>query len=133
MDLFPDAPVGIDALNHLDHAEIREAWPQTLSDLLDIFEAELRHEEISDGRAQRLAQRLVQALASYCGGKQTYLPTGERLATAMRDKRIWHEFTGNNIRELMVKYGLTDRQIYNVLARQRALYKGRVQLRLSGL
>lgn len=127
MDLFQDLPIDADAIDHLAEPEIREAWPQTLNDLLDIFEAELRHDGIADDRSQRLAQRLTRALSSYCGGQQTYIPTGERLELAFRDKQIWRDFTGSNASDLARRHKLTERQIYNVLARQRALYKSRIQ------
>ncbi|WP_027714917.1 Mor transcription activator family protein [Desulfuromonas sp. TF] len=53
------------------------------------------------------------------GGEQVYIPKGLALALTERDYEIWRKFTGSNSFALAKEYGLTERQIYSILARVR--------------
>jgi Mor family transcriptional regulator len=69
----------------------------------------------------------VSALGQYCGGRQRYLPTGERLLLALRDRRIWKEWRGNNEAEMLARYAITQRRLQQILAEQRAIHTRKFQ------
>lgn len=110
-----------DGLDDLDGDEIRHAWPQTLVDMVASVEAALRRDGVSDDEASRWAVRAVRAVALMAGGRQIYIPTGEQLDRAVRDREIWRKFKGNNIPALAREYGMSERRIYNIVRAQRAL------------
>lgn len=45
------------------------------------------------------------------GGLQLYFPKMDAFLVARRDARIRREFTGDNFRELAIRYGLSERWI----------------------
>ncbi|WP_255309083.1 Mor transcription activator family protein [Leminorella grimontii] len=49
------------------------------------------------------------------------------LRAALRDYEIYAQFCGNNIDELIEKYGLTQSHIYDILRKQRQLHRRRYQ------
>ncbi|MNV53510.1 Mor transcription activator family protein [compost metagenome] len=66
------------------------------------------------------------------GGRAYYIPTGEHLKAALRDRAIWDEFNGRNIDQLARKHGLSVPQTYAVVAEQRELTRRRNQFDLFG-
>mgnify|MGYP001588355692 CR=1 FL=1 len=66
---------------------------------------------------------MIRALAVHYGGRAFYLPSNYRLDLALRDARIYAEFSGGNIRNLAENYQLTRQQIYSIITAQRALRK----------
>lgn len=128
-DLF-DADIPEDVLDHLDEAEIRGAWPQSLVDMLQVVEVELRHKGFDDAEAGRIAGWALQALARYFGGRMWYLPKGEKLANALRDREIFRAMRRGGAKALAVRYGLTEQRIYEIYREQRTLYQRRHQCEL---
>ncbi|WP_341536404.1 Mor transcription activator family protein [Aeromonas veronii] len=61
------------------------------------------------------------------GGRAYYIPTGDHLKAALRDRAIWDEFNGRNIDQLARKHGLSVPQTYAVVAEQRQLTRLRYQ------
>lgn len=120
-----------DILAHLDdvNQDDPRAWPQTLADLVDVFTDHLHRKPLTDAKtedtARRAAQELIVVLANYFGGRQVYLPRDEKLRLALRDNQIWRDFNGTNIGALEKRWKLTRQQIYNIIAKQRALHKNR--------
>ncbi|MFM5201574.1 Mor transcription activator family protein [Aeromonas caviae] len=66
------------------------------------------------------------------GGRAYYIPTGDHLKAALRDRAIWDEFNGRNIDQLARKHGLSVPQTYAVVAEQRQLTRRRHQPDLFG-
>lgn len=126
-DMLEGDPLPDDLLEHLDDPEIRHAWPQLLSDLVAVIEHDYRALRLDADQARRLAMVAVRAVSRYAGGRQIYIPVGEQLDRALRDREIWERWRGNNMSELCRDYGLTERQIYDILRRQRALARRRHQ------
>jgi len=122
-DMFglPDEPLP------LDEAELRHAWPQSLVDMLDVVAAAHARKGVDPAQARDYAFTALAALAEYHGGRMWYLPFGDGLALALRNKRIWHAFRGDNVHELSREYDLSEMAIYKILAEQRALHRRRVQ------
>lgn len=125
-DLFGD-DVPADALEHMKDPEIRGKWPKALADLVEVIEASM----IRAGDAPELAQRrafvIVRALSHYAGGRQLYIPRGDTLERALRDRQIWGKYTGKNIEDLAAEFGLTTITVYSVIAEQRVLHRKRIQ------
>ena len=130
-DLFDTehATVG-DLFDHLDNIpanEIYHKWPSTLSDIIEILKCELIRQGEDLDKAQGSAAKLVGVMAHYFGGKSVYLPTGEVLKDALRNVKIYQEFDGKNVPELVSKYRLSESHIYAILREQRALLRKRYQ------
>ena len=130
MDLFNEPEAWASLLERLDQipvAELSAKWPKALSDLVDVLGAELKRSGMAESQAARLARRLAMAQAHYMGGRAYYIPTGDNLKAALRDRAIWDEFNGRNIDQLARKHGLSVPQTYAVVAAQRVLNRGRDQ------
>lgn len=125
-DLFGD-DIPDDALEHMQSPEIRAKWPKALADLVSVIEAaHLRAGDAPDV-AQRRAFVTVRALSNYAGGRQLYMPKGDVLERALRDREIWGKYTGRNIDDLAESFDLTVVQVYSIIAEQRALHRQRIQ------
>ncbi|MBZ9574396.1 Mor transcription activator family protein [Modicisalibacter sp. MOD 31.J] len=116
-----------DALERLQDPEILKKWPQGLSDMLSVIESAHRRAGDDDETARIRAFRAVRALAGFAGGRSFYVPKGEALERALRDREIWESFDGGNVSTLATRYHLTEAQIYSILAEQRKLARDRVQ------
>lgn len=116
-----------DALDQIKDPEITKKWPQALTDMLSVIEAAYRQRGDDDKTARTLAFIAVRALAHYHGGHIFYLPKGEQIDRALRDREIFECFNGTNVSELASKYNLNDVRIYKILAEQRKLARDRHQ------
>ncbi|MDN3524333.1 Mor transcription activator family protein [Halomonas sabkhae] len=125
LDLGFDIPD--DALARMQDPEILRKWPQGLSDMLTVIHAALRRAGDDDDTARDRAFRAVRALAHYGGGRSLYVPQGQQLERALRDREIWERFDGSNVSELAAWTKLTEAQIYSILAEQRKLARDRLQ------
>lgn len=66
---------------------------------------------------QQLGEEGAQSLVKLCADEEVYIPKAKAHMLARRNALIVQEYTaGVKVPELVRKYGLTDRQIYNVLA-----------------
>lgn len=130
-DLFANDPHVVELLTRLDQvpsSELTAKWPKALSELVDILAAELTRSGMQAEQATCLSRRLAMVLAHYMGGRAYYIPTGDNLKAALRDRAIWDEFNGRNIDQLARKHGLSVPQTYAVVAEQRQLSRSRSQL-----
>jgi Mor family transcriptional regulator len=125
-DLFGDE-VPADALEHMQSPEIRAKWPKALVDLVSVIEAAHLRAGDAPEVAQRRAFVTVRALSNYAGGRQLYMPKGDVLERALRDREIWGKYKGNNIDDLAETFDLTVVQIYSIIAEQRTLHRNRIQ------
>lgn len=129
-DLFGD---GVDERNdllaHLDDEVLHDQhlWPRDLVELAEVIRAQLQREGVEDEAMYRQAERVLLAMAFLCGGRSYYLPKGERIKKALRDKRLYDEFDGRNVRSLASRYDLSEQKVYDVIRRQRWLHVNRVQ------
>lgn len=125
-DLFGDE-IPADALEHMLSPEVRAKWPAALANLVDVIEAAHRRAGEDQDSARARAFITVRAMSKYAGGRQLYMPKGDVLERALRDREIWERDTGKNIEELADAYGLTVVQVYRILAEQRAYHRQRMQ------
>ncbi|ECY1177880.1 positive regulator of late transcription [Salmonella enterica] len=128
-ELFEHDPSVHQLLDHLDNipvAELEHHWPKFLIALVDVMEAELKRQNVgTDNRM--LARKLALSMALYMGGRQYYLPFGEKLVQALRDDLIYSRFNGRNIETLRREHRLSQTQIYDIIAQQRKLHTRRHQ------
>ncbi|RUR54141.1 Mor transcription activator family protein [Aeromonas veronii] len=133
-DLFADdhASLGqlVDRLDQIPASELTAKWPKALSELVDVLSCELVRGGMEQELAKAQARKLALVQAHYMGGRAYYIPTGEHLKAALRDRAIWDEFNGRNIDQLARKHGLSVPQTYSVVAEQRQLTKRRMQREL---
>ncbi|MFM5845996.1 Mor transcription activator family protein [Aeromonas veronii] len=135
-DLFADdhASLGqlVDRLDQIPASELTAKWPKALSELVDVLACELVRGGMAQEQAKAQARKLALVQAHYMGGRAYYLPTGEHLKAALRDRAIWDEFNGRNIDQLARKHGLSVPQTYAVVAEQRQLTRLQHQSDLFG-
>ena len=133
-DLFADdhASLGqlVDRLDQIPASELTAKWPKALSELVDVLACELARGGMAQEQAKAQARKLALVQAHYMGGRAYYIPTGDHLKAALRDRAIWDEFNGRNIDQLARKHGLSVPQTYAVVAEQRQLMKRRIQREL---
>ncbi|ELE2164749.1 transcriptional regulator [Vibrio fluvialis] len=92
-----------------------ERWPEAVRQMYDIFREELK----KAGADESIAIRLISATCQNFGGMQFYLGRGDALKRHIRDLQIWHDFTGNNVDEIIKKYNVGYSQVYRIIARMR--------------
>ncbi|WP_429103589.1 Mor transcription activator family protein [Aeromonas hydrophila] len=130
-DLFADdyASLGqlVDRLDQIPASELTAKWPKALSELVDVLACELARGGMAPDLARAQARKLALVQAHYMGGRAYYIPTGDHLKAALRDRAIWDEFNGRNIDQLARKHGLSVPQTYAVVAEQRQLTRLRLQ------
>lgn len=85
-----------------------DAAIQLERDFVDIVREEIG---MSEGFANLFAQALVRGLRRRLGGQDIYIPAPDRSA---RDAAIRREFNGRNLDELMRRYGVSRRRIYQI-------------------
>ncbi|WP_299734031.1 Mor transcription activator family protein [uncultured Endozoicomonas sp.] len=128
-DLFGIDDQNNDIMAHLDNDALHQKhyWPGDLVELADVIRAQLKREGVDDEAIYRQAERVLLAMAFLCGGRNYYLPKGERIKNALRNKRIYDAFKGNNHRDLARQFRLSEQKIYEVLREQMQLHRNRVQ------
>ncbi|MDM5061353.1 transcriptional regulator [Aeromonas salmonicida] len=135
LDLFADdhESLGqlVDRLDQIPTTELTAKWPKALSELVDVLACELVRGGMDPELAKAQARKLALVQAHYMGGRAYYIPTGDHLKAALRDRAIWDEFNGRNIDQLARKHGLSVPQTYAVVAEQRRIVRSSMQLKLD--
>ena len=126
VDIDPEAAAA--QAEALADATERGRWPLRLLELTDVAEAAIQRHP---GAAPReLAERLVLEIANYLGGRPVYLPRGDALKRALRDRRIWRDSGKVSPDDLATREGLCLQQVYKIVGEMRALDRRRRQGRL---
>lgn len=115
-------------LSEDERSDFIKRWPSTLQSLCELMRVTLEEKGITESVA--LSEALATTLSTYLGGRDIYIPNGERLKDALRDIRIWREFKGNNLEQLSRQYGLTERRVSQIVKAQRAAFVARKQRQL---
>ncbi|WP_145538191.1 Mor transcription activator family protein [Yersinia alsatica] len=136
LPLFADdhAELGqlLDRMDDIPLGELHARWPQLLADLIDLFSVELQRQGYDEIAARLTTSKLAGVLAHYFGGRAVYLPTGEALKAALRDNKLFNEWSisKGNVDCLARKYALTNSTVYAILRQQLALHRKRYQAEL---
>lgn len=107
-------------------------WPRTLVEMIDVLSATLIRRGDDPEHAEDLARHLVAALAVHNGGRPVYLPRGSSLETAIKHDAIFRASKRGNTDALARKYNLSRRAIEQIVAKQTALHRARIQPMLPG-
>lgn len=88
--------------------------PELVEELL----ADTKIEDIADTYVpvvEIVGVELFAKLSEYAKGDELYFPKVENIIVPARNRRIKKEYDGWNMKELAEKYGLTVKQIANIL------------------
>ncbi|EBX0572444.1 transcriptional regulator [Salmonella enterica subsp. enterica serovar Utah] len=121
-DLFEDLRDD-SVLEYLHDYQEKTAYPALLSEL----NALLRKELARIGANPDHSLELVVAICRHIGGMQVYVPRGHILENLIRDMRIWRDFNGRNIPELVKRYRVTYKTVYKAIKRMRRLERNKYQ------
>ncbi|HFK4066925.1 TPA: Mor transcription activator family protein [Kluyvera ascorbata] len=125
-DLFGD--VRDDSiLDHIDDEIESSRFPSLLSELNALLRVELGRL----GYDPKHSIELVAAISGKIGGMQVYFPRGQVLEQLVRDMRIWRDFTGDNVQELVERYHVTYKTVYKAIKRMRRLELSKRQYSLD--
>lgn len=126
-DLFGD-DIDPSVLEYAVAPEEQHRWPELLRDINSL----LRNELAKRGVDNNLSLPLTYAIAKNLGGMQVYIPKGDVLEAMIRDMQIWSEFNGSNVAQLALKYKVTFKTVYSVIARMRDAERKRRQPDMFG-
>lgn len=125
-DLFGD--VRDDSiLDHIDDEVESSRFPSLLAELNALLRVELGR----FGYDPKHSIELVAAISGKIGGMQVYFPRGQVLEQLVRDMRIWRDFTGDNVQELVERYHVTYKTVYKAIKRMRRLELSKRQYSLD--
>ncbi len=115
LDMFGVSELSMDDVDSILTEEETERWPEAVRQMYDVFKEELRKAGVDEG----IAINLISATCQNFGGMQFYLGRGTALERHLRNLRIWHDFTGDNVPELIKKYDVSYSQVYRLIAMMR--------------
>lgn len=114
-------------LDHLDDADgERSRFPALLAELNALLRVELERL----GGDPRHSLELVVAISKQIGGMQVYFPRGQVLEYLVRDMKIWRDFNGDNVPELVERYHVTYKTVYKAIKRMRRIEHRKHQMPL---
>jgi Mor family transcriptional regulator len=132
IDLGEVDPADLRGRDEFDVEIERDKWASTLAELVDIFFADGKRRGMDDNAALELAQHVAMLLAQHFGGRPVYLPRGEALKQALRDRMIYRLHTGDNAEALADRFDTTVRTIQRIVVAQQQIYVRKRQGRLFG-
>lgn len=100
------------------------------ADLIDVVERELKEFDLPGDTARAIANALADHLADEWRGQHILFPRDHRRVLLSRDLAIYQEFNGRNCSQLARKYHLSERAMYKLIKRMRAMFVARVQVDL---
>ena len=110
-----------DPVHDHDSKTLEPLWKGTLADVVACLEAAFQRMQPIPNTPREVAEIATLSLAEYIGGRALYLPRAHALKTELRHQRIYRDFTGDNIRELVRKYRMSEQDIYGIIRKQRAI------------
>lgn len=102
-----------------------QLWPRIIVEMAEVLEAFFMRRGRPERDAQLLARDAIVELSAYMGGRQMYLPRGDRLKTAFRDRDIYRRLGSEKASSLAAEFGLTETHVYRIARAQRALGRAR--------
>ncbi|WP_028489022.1 Mor transcription activator family protein [Thiothrix lacustris] len=110
-----------------DSSTARSKWPETLVQMLDGVHATLLRIGMDDERAAQVSLTIVHDHANNFGGCQYYLPKGDELKRALRDREIYRLAGKTDVAVLAQRYNLSMKQIWEIQRAQRTLHINKIQ------
>jgi len=102
--------------------DIKDKWPHLVAEMIDLLKATRLLQGAEESKAKQEALEITERICKTFGGMQIYVPKGHQLEMAVRNNKIWNDFTGSNVEALMHKYDLTQVRIYEIIKEQRQLH-----------
>lgn len=87
---------------------------------------------LDEAKASELMQEISNQFCAEFGGQPVYVPKGDNLKRARRDREIWAAFNGSNHELLAEQHDLTVVQVYTIVRKQRADFMRRTQPSFPG-
>lgn len=113
--------------------ERRGKFSSLLSDLGDqITEGYIQELRMDAAAARRAANIALEMIRTHAGGGALYIAKGHLWAVTEKHRRIYRRFTGANHGQLAREFGLTERQIYSIIAAVGQEEFDRKQIKLFG-
>lgn len=113
---------------------IEPAYPEVLARIAECLYLVLRDTlPGTPSEHARLALAQAELVRAELGGSQFYLAKGQGYDLSVRDREILARFNGRNHRQLAHDHGVTERYIYDIVARRGREEFERRQGRLPGL
>ncbi len=96
-----------------------EGYPELLADIAERVREACVELGVDAAVAEKAARDAAEAIGASWGGIEVYIPQGLAYRNAQRNLEIWQKFNGCNTKQLARDYGLTDRQVTNIIRRIR--------------
>ena len=94
----------------------REVGAELLVDLADNLTSMLTDKlNVSPDEARTVAQEAAAHIADHWGGQSVYIPMDLVARMSSRNAEIYSAFAGDNISELVRKFGLSRQAIYRIV------------------
>jgi len=123
-DMFGDDD-NLDMQRALDSLTLSKAhrWEGMLNTLITSTMATLRRNGITEEASELLAPSVVLDLCNAIGGQIVYFPRGTVLRRALRDVRVYRDWSERNMgpQELAARYHLSVQTVYEIIAKQREI------------
>lgn len=114
-------------LSTCDSKTARAKWTGTLVQMLDSIQATLMRLGMKEEQAAQTALAIVYDHATNFGGIQYYLPKGDELKRALRDREIYRLAGKTDVAVLAQRYNLSTKQIWEIQRTQHALHIKKIQ------
>ena len=75
---------------------------------------------VSSDKAQAAMSEIAQRWAERCGGGMVYVPKGHFMKLSRRDAAVLEDLKSGNARDVGIKHGLSDGQVYAINRHDRA-------------
>lgn len=92
---------------------------ELLADLAERIATHLIEHQIQEEGARAIGDEIAVEMAAYWGGQLIYFPKGKFLILSKRDRQIYAEFNGHNVKELARKYDVSEQHIYRIIKAMR--------------
>lgn len=102
-------------------------WEGTLLTMLDAVRLALKKQRVDPDEIARLAPPVTMGLCDAIGGNVGYIPRGEAVRRALRNARLYDDWSGSPTErsltppELARKYGLAQQTVYEIIAKQKVI------------
>lgn len=104
---------------------LRGLWPQRVTELVDVVQAAFVRQRLPAAQAEQLAAVAVLSVAFFIGGRQVYLPIGDRVKKAVQRRQIFLAWqAGVPPRELQQRFGVAHETVYGAIREGRARQQG---------
>lgn len=96
-----------------------ENFPEVITELYAHTKKTLIAHQLNEDAADQIAIELAEHICQKWGGEPIYIPKGNSIKIARRNKKILAEFNGNNHSELCKRYNVSYQWLCQILKRSK--------------